>query len=270
MESTSATVGRSAALGGSILAYSSLVGTEDADSEMVNTSKQTKSSVSLFALAETANNSPCSWDILFISPSPSFMSFSTMRWRKGTLNGGTRMRYASDWSMIGPPAMSAMGSTPPATFSAIAATPNTAAIPEHATSDALTSRHVWSTDFSLSDADRPSASFHAPPTPHLRPSVSIDLASESKASRTTRPVDSRDVASALFAVMPPRVPNAEVAAAPRSDWTSLAEGSLHARRRRRDAGRGKTGTNLPVRESHASLNRTVGDLAAEEVDDAVG
>lgn len=53
---------------------------------------------------------------------------------------------------------------------------------------------------------------------------------------------------------------------------SLAEGSLQASRRKSDAGRGNTGTNCPVRESHASRNRTVGDLATDVdvADEAVG
>mmetsp|Transcript_13107 Transcript_13107/g.23769 ORF Transcript_13107/g.23769 Transcript_13107/m.23769 type:complete len:92 (+) Transcript_13107:672-947(+) len=90
-----------------------------------------------------------------------------------------------------------------------------------------------------------------------------------------RPVVSRDATSALFATLPPRAairaPSEEDMAALRNDWTSLADGSLQARRRRRDAGRGKTGTNLPVRESHASRNNTVGDLGDDnEGADIVG
>jgi hypothetical protein len=71
--------------------------------------------------------------------------------------------------------------------------------------------------------------------------------------------------SARFATLPPlelaeNAPNADE----RNDWTSLAEGSLQASSRRRDAGLGKTGTNRPVRESHANRNKTVGDLAASD------
>jgi hypothetical protein len=50
----------------------------------------------------------------------------------------------------------------------------------------------------------------------------------------------------------------------RNEWMSLAEGSLHASRRKSDAGRGKTGMNLPVRESHANRNKTVYDFASSD------
>ncbi len=49
---------------------------------------------------------------------------------------------------------------------------------------------------------------------------------------------------------------------------SLAVASLHESSRNRDAGRGNTGTNRPVRESHASRNKTVGDLFVDAVMDA--
>ena len=84
-------------------AYFIRIGTEDADFIVVSTSKQTNSRVSVFALAETANNSLCSSDFVFVSPSPSFTLFSTIFWLKGTLNGGTRMRFAFASSKITPP-----------------------------------------------------------------------------------------------------------------------------------------------------------------------
>ena len=132
-DATSVAAGRASGFGGSTFAHSSLVGTgrmrvedqheckmvgmiekmnsnmvfspADAESVIVSTSKQTKSNDASFVVAETANNSPCSWDILFVSPSPSVISFSTRRWRMGTLNGGTEMRSGLDSSLIIPPAL---------------------------------------------------------------------------------------------------------------------------------------------------------------------
>jgi hypothetical protein len=78
---------------------------DDADSDTVSTSKHTNPIASLFIFAVTANNSPCIWDIRFVSPSPSVTSFSTMRWRSGTLNGGTRSRSEFNSSLMGPPAL---------------------------------------------------------------------------------------------------------------------------------------------------------------------
>mmetsp|Transcript_10979 Transcript_10979/g.22417 ORF Transcript_10979/g.22417 Transcript_10979/m.22417 type:complete len:88 (+) Transcript_10979:744-1007(+) len=59
--------------------------------------------------------------------------------------------------------------------------------------------------------------------------------------------------------------SADVMAAVRSDWMSLADPSLHAKRRRSVVERGKDGTNRPLRESHANRNKMQGgfDSAGE-------
>ena len=65
---------------------------------------------------------------------------------------------------------------------------------------------------------------------------------------------------ALLVSLSPRLCRAR--AAERSAPISLADGSLQAKRRRRDAGRGKTGTNRPVLESHARRKRMAGDRSS--------